>query len=168
MFHVCCSSLWVHAAISCLSSENTSLNIATIQFYFIYLHSAFYNKIVSRCFTESEPQSLNPQVRKHSGKEKLNVNRKKPWAGPGLQGGTSLLRVSRVKDRNERETGQRESREGERENKCNHTRSNIKNTYINDAAMGIWHGSCNILDTCWQQTTGPPEKSTQHQVTMRR
>ena len=31
----------------------------SIQFYF---YSAFYNKIVSKCFTEWETQSQNPQV----------------------------------------------------------------------------------------------------------
>ena len=71
------------------------------------LYSAFYNKIVSRCFTESDTQSRNPQV-STGGKEKLPFNRKKPWAGPDLQGGTFLLRVCRVKEEKERETGQRE------------------------------------------------------------
>ena len=28
--------------------------------------------------------------------------------------------------------------------------------------MGIQHRKCNILDRCWQQTLGPPERSTQH------
>ena len=58
--------------------------------------------------------------RKHSGKEKLSFNRKKPWAGPGLKGGTFLLRDGQVKDKNERQ---------DRENK-----EKIENTYINYAA----------------------------------
>ena len=32
------------------------------QFNSVYLYSAFYNKIVSRCFTESETRSWSPQV----------------------------------------------------------------------------------------------------------
>ena len=32
------------------------------QFKFIYLYSTFYNTIVFRWFTESETQSLDPQV----------------------------------------------------------------------------------------------------------
>ena len=34
---------------------------------------------------------------KHTGKEKLPFNRKKPGAGPGLQAGTILLRVGQIK-----------------------------------------------------------------------
>ena len=45
---------------------------------------------------------------KHSGKEKLPFNRKKPWAGPGLQGRAFLLRVSWVKEEKKRKSGQRE------------------------------------------------------------
>ena len=45
---------------------------------------------------------------KHSGgKEKLSFNRKKPWAGSGLQGGTILLKANWVKEE-KRVTGQRE------------------------------------------------------------
>ena len=62
-------------------------------------------------------RARNPELEppdKHSGKEKLPFNRKKPSVGPGLQGGTILLRVGRVKDKNERETGQRRGREREK------------------------------------------------------
>ena len=52
---------------------------------------------------------------KHSGKEKLPFNRKKPLAGPGLPGGTFLLRVGRVKDKKERDRTERVTRGGERE-----------------------------------------------------
>ena len=61
------------------------------------LYSAFYNKIVSRCFTESETQSQNPQF-STVARKKLPFNRKKPRAGPSLQGGTFILRVGQVKD----------------------------------------------------------------------
>ena len=46
----------------------------SVQFY---LYHVLYNTILSRCFT---------------GAEKLPFNRKKPWAGPGLQAGTILLK----------------------------------------------------------------------------
>ena len=33
-----------------------------VQFQFFYLYSAFYSTIISRCFKESETQSVNPEV----------------------------------------------------------------------------------------------------------
>ena len=65
----------------------------------------------------------------------------------------------------ERERQDRESNERgrERENILYYnTGSNIENTCINYAATGIKHGRCNFLDRRWQQTPGPPQKSTQH------
>ena len=52
----------------------------------------------------------NPEPRpsgKHSGKEQLPFNRKKPWAGPGLQGRTILLRIGWVKEEKERDRTER-------------------------------------------------------------
>ena len=80
------------------------MQLNSIQFYW---YIAFYNKIVSRCFTESETQSQNPQVSTVAGKNSLLTVRSLEQE-PGLQRGTFLLRVGRVKDKNERETGQRE------------------------------------------------------------
>ena len=52
----------------------TSNNLNSIQFSFICIAS-FYNKIVSRCFTESETQSQNPQVSTVAGKNSLLTGR---------------------------------------------------------------------------------------------
>ena len=82
----------------------------SIQINSVYLYSAFYNTIVSRCFTKEETQSLNHQARKNSILTGRNLEQ-----DPGLQGETFLLRVCRVKDKNERERQDRESKERERE-----------------------------------------------------
>lgn len=67
--------------------------------YLIYLVPLTIKKKVCRCFTETETHSLNPQVStvEHKDKEKLPINRRKPWVGPGLQGGTIVQKASRVK-----------------------------------------------------------------------
>ena len=59
------------------------------------MYSAFYNKILSRCFTESETQGQNPQV-STVAKEKLPVE------------------TGRVKDKNERDRTERVKRGRER------------------------------------------------------
>ena len=79
--------------------------VPQFQFHFIYLYSAYNNKILSRCFTVSESQSLNLQVSIVARVNSLLTGRN---PGPGLQGGTILLWVGRVKEEKERETGQRE------------------------------------------------------------
>ena len=102
------------------------------QFHFFVQRLSKYNCF--RCFAESETQSQTP-LGKHSGKENLPFNRKKPCAGPGLQGGTIQVRVSCGKAEKERERQEKESKG--RERKPPNTRSNIQYTYINYTAMRI-------------------------------
>ena len=71
----------------------------------IYL-APFRVTFVLRCFKEAETQSRNPPGQQ-SSKDKLPLNRKKPGAGPGLQGGANLLRVSWVKEEKKREKRER-------------------------------------------------------------
>ena len=47
----------------------------SIKFNSVYFYRAFYNKIVSRCFTESETQSQNPQVSRVAKKNSLLTGR---------------------------------------------------------------------------------------------
>ena len=72
-----------------------------------YLYSAFYNKIVPRSFTESETQSVNPQVSTVAKKNSL-------LTGRNLEQDPAY-KEEPCKYKNERETGQREESEGETE-----------------------------------------------------
>lgn len=53
--------------------------------------TTFYNFILSLgALQKQKPRACTP---KHSGKEKLSLNRKKPWAGQGLHWKTILLKT---------------------------------------------------------------------------
>ena len=59
-----------------LTVDSEELNSVQFSFDFFFLYRAFYSKIVSVLYKDRTPEPELPG--KHSGKEKLSLNRKKP------------------------------------------------------------------------------------------